>query len=61
MTEFQKHLCNWCDKNGMPLEKKVMKKEKSNKKEFLSKQDLEELMGLRRPTYGRRRGSLRQK
>ena len=30
-------------------------------KEQLSKAELEELMGTRRPTYGRRRGALIQK
>lgn len=46
-------------KNGLarkPIKKQI---EKSNK-EQLSKRELEELMGMRRPTYRRKNGAFRQ-
>ncbi|EOO27790.1 phage protein [Bacillus cereus BAG1X2-3] len=37
------------------------KKNKKKRKEKLSTRDIEDLMGIRGPRYGRRRGALRQK
>jgi predicted transcriptional regulator of viral defense system len=43
-------------KNQSPKKKLVAKK-----KELLSQRDLEELMGIRKPTYRRHNGALRQR
>jgi hypothetical protein len=43
-------------KNQSPKKKAV-----SEKKEILSHRDLEELMGMRKPTYRRHNGALRQR
>ncbi|HDR3896976.1 hypothetical protein [Bacillus sp. FSL W7-1334] len=37
------------------------KKKKKKRKEKLSTRDIEDLMGMHRPCYKRRRGALRQK
>ncbi|WP_215012958.1 hypothetical protein [Bacillus sp. ISL-75] len=52
----------------MKLEERLSKKQKeqlermkSPKNEKFSKEDIEELMGIRQPTYKRHKGALRQK
>ena len=40
---------------------KIKKKTKKKRKEKLSTRGIEELMGMHRPCYERRRGALRQK
>ncbi|ETT84360.1 uncharacterized membrane protein (DUF106 family) [Bacillus sp. RC55] len=41
--------------------KQAKKKNKKKQKEKLSTRDIEDLMGIRGPSYERRRGALRQK
>ncbi|MEN3132065.1 hypothetical protein [Bacillus albus] len=41
--------------------KQAKKKNKKKRKEKLSNRDIEDLMGMHRPCYERRRGALRQK
>lgn len=51
-------------KNGLankPIKKRRQKNKLKNSQEQLSKRDLEELMGIRRPTYQRKNGVIRQK
>ncbi len=40
---------------------KAKKKNKKKQKEKLSTRDIEDLMGMHRPCYERRRGAIRQK
>ncbi|MED2206819.1 hypothetical protein P4222_09300 [Bacillus thuringiensis] len=40
---------------------KTKKKKKKKRKEKLSTRDIEDLMGMHRPCYERRRGAIRQK
>jgi hypothetical protein len=42
-------------------QKQQLSKMKSPKKEKFSKKDIEELMGVRQPTYKRYKGAMRQK
>ncbi|MGS2746034.1 hypothetical protein ACVAMH_03830 [Bacillus zanthoxyli] len=41
--------------------KEAKKKDKKKRKEKFSTREIEDLMGMHRPCYERRRGSLRQK
>jgi hypothetical protein len=43
------------------VEKKKQQDKSPKKKEQLSKKDVEELMGMNRPTYKRHNGALKQK
>jgi len=56
-------MAKWKKANGYKADKP--KKEKKNpvpvKKEEFSRRELEEMMGVRNPTYSRRRGALRQR
>ncbi|MBT2727853.1 hypothetical protein J7E63_12980 [Bacillus sp. ISL-75] len=42
-------------------QKEQLERMKSPKNEKFSKEDIEELMGIRQPTYKRHKGALRQK
>ncbi|MEW4237128.1 hypothetical protein Q0N71_31395 [Bacillus thuringiensis] len=53
MKVLKDQLCEW--KN------QAKKKEKKKRKEKFSTREIEELMGMHRPCYERRRGALRQK
>ncbi|MGR5995069.1 hypothetical protein ACT7C9_20985 [Bacillus cereus] len=47
--------------NGKKHSKQAKKKNKRKRKEKLSTREIEDLMGIHRPCYERRRGALRQK
>lgn len=49
MSEFKKQ---WSKENSFPQPRKIIEK----KKELLSQNELDELMGIHRPTYKRGRG-----
>lgn len=55
MRTLQDQLKEWVQKNKAP------KKKPRKKKRELGHKDYEELMGIHRPTYTRRKGALRQK
>lgn len=56
---FRDQLVKW--KNMHQEEQTPKKKSVGNRKETLSQRDLEELMGIRKPTYKRHNGALRQR
>ncbi|MBM7607558.1 hypothetical protein JOD29_000802 [Lysinibacillus composti] len=44
-----------------PLKKRKQKRRSRNNDSKMSRKDIEELMGIRRPTYKRNKGAIRQK
>ncbi|WP_085451303.1 hypothetical protein [Bacillus toyonensis] len=56
MKVLKDQLCEW-KKQSKQAKKKGMKKQK----EKFSTSEIEDLMGMHRPCYERRRGALRQK
>ncbi|HHB1962934.1 TPA: hypothetical protein ACOQ42_004638, partial [Bacillus cereus] len=56
MKGLRDQLCEWKKKSNQ-----TKKKTKKKRKEKLSTREIEELMGMHRPCYERRRGALRQK
>ncbi|EOO28637.1 phage protein [Bacillus cereus VD133] len=56
MKTLKKQIGEWKKQSKQPK-----KKSKKKRKEKLSTRDIEELMGIHRPRYERRRGVLRQK
>ncbi|WP_336992894.1 hypothetical protein [Bacillus toyonensis] len=59
MKALKDQLCEW--KKQSKQAKKKNKKNKKKRKEKLSTREIEDLMGMHRPCYERRRGALRQK
>ncbi|PGT68678.1 hypothetical protein COD86_29235 [Bacillus cereus] len=56
MKTLKDQLCEWNKQS-----KQTKKKNKKKQKEKLSTRDIEDLMGIHRPRYERRRGVIRQK
>ncbi|AHA71018.1 Phage protein [Bacillus thuringiensis YBT-1518] len=56
MKNLKDQLREWKKQSKQPK-----KKNKKKQKEKLSTRDIEDLMGLHRPCYERRRGAVRQK
>ncbi|MGR2743429.1 hypothetical protein AVT_02590 [Bacillus tropicus] len=59
MKVLKDQLLEWKKKSKQG--KKKNKKNKKKQKEKLSTRDIEDLMGMHRPCYERRRGAIRQK
>ncbi|HDR4863250.1 TPA: hypothetical protein QCR61_005623 [Bacillus cereus] len=56
MKVLKDQLCEWKKQSNQ-----AKKKTKKKRKEKLSTREIEDLMGMHRPCYERRRGALRQK
>ena len=56
MKVFKDQLREWKKQSN-----KTKKKKKKKRKEKFSTRDIEDLMGMHRPCYERRRGAIRQK
>ncbi|MCB4844109.1 hypothetical protein LHW04_03405 [Bacillus tropicus] len=59
MKGLKDQLREWKKQSNQAKKKK--KKKKKKRKEKLSTRDIEDLMGMHRPCYERRRGAIRQK